>query len=103
MFAAKLGTSTGIENFENQVNFVVYPNPNDGNITLWFDLKELTEIRLVIFDGNGKIFENSILPDLNPGRNSVIRNLKDFSDGSAYFITLETPIEKATQKIIIEQ
>jgi hypothetical protein len=48
-------------------------------------------------------FENSVLPGLNPGRNSVIRNLKNFSDGRVFFISLETSSEKATQKIIIEQ
>jgi hypothetical protein len=81
----------------------VYPNPNDGNITLRFELKTPAETRLTISDGNGKIFENSVLPGLNPGRNSVIRNLKNFSDGRVFFISLETSSEKATQKIIIEQ
>jgi hypothetical protein len=81
----------------------VYPNPNDGNIFLRFDLKTMTEVRLTISDGSGKKLENSILTDLNPGGNSVIRNLKNLSDGNVFYITLETPTEKATQKIIVEQ
>jgi hypothetical protein len=98
---------TGIDALNVQstgtLHMQVYPNPNDGNVTLWFDLKAPAETRLTIYDGNGKIFENSVLPDLHPGRNSVVRNLKNFSDGRVFFISLETSSEKATQKIIIEQ
>ena len=98
---------TGIDALNVQstgtLHMQVYPNPNDGNVALWFDLKAPAETRLTIYDGNGKIFENSVLPDLHPGRNSVVRNLKNFSDGRVFFISLETSSEKATQKIIIEQ
>lgn len=81
----------------------VYPNPNDGNFNIRFDLKTLSEVRLTISDVAGNIFENSILNNFKPGGNSIMRNLKNFSGGSAFLITLETPAEKATQKILVEQ
>jgi hypothetical protein len=81
----------------------VYPNPTDGNFNIRFDLGTLTQVRLTISDVNGKIFENSVLNNVTPGGNTVMRNLKNFSGGSGCLITLETPTEKATQKIIIEQ
>jgi len=98
---------TGADELNSQstctLHMQVYPNPNDGNIFLRFNLKTIIEVRLTISDGSGKKLENSILTDLNPGVNTVIRNLKNLSDGNVFYITLETPTEKATQKIIVEQ
>jgi hypothetical protein len=99
--------TTGVDWLNDQSNgtlhMQVYPNPNDGNVNIRFDLKALSEVRLTISDVAGNIFENSVLNNFKPGGNTVIRNLRNFSEGSAYFITLETLTEKATQKIIIEQ
>jgi hypothetical protein len=96
---------TGVDELNMQstgtLHMQVYPIPSDGNLNIRFDLRSMTDVRLTISDGNGRIFENSVLSHLKPGRNVLARNLKVFSNGNAYIITLETPTEKATQKIII--
>lgn len=80
----------------------LYPNPSDGEFLLNFHLKTITDVKLTIADASGRIMESSFLMDLNPGKNSVRRNLKAIAGGATYFITLETSYEKAMQKLILE-
>ena len=79
----------------------VYPNPGKENFSLAFNLKNKTDVRLLIHDASGKTLENSVLNNLNPGKNTITRNLNTLSGGGFFFITLETAFEKATQKLII--
>jgi hypothetical protein len=81
----------------------IFPNPNDGTFLLRFDLKTSTEVRFIIHDGSGKMYENSVLENLNTGKNIIRRDLGNYSAGNVYYITLETATEKATQKVIIGQ
>lgn len=80
----------------------VYPNPATGSFMLKFNLKNQSEVRLRITDATGKRLENSVVNNLNPGENSLLRYISDISNGGIWFITLETRDEKATQKIIIK-
>ena len=80
----------------------LYPNPSDGEFIINFHLRTITDVKLTIADAGGKIMESSVLMDLNPGKNSVRRDLKAYAGGNTYFITLETSYEKAMQKLILE-
>ena len=81
----------------------VYPNPNDGNFTVGFYLNKISDVKIVIQDANGKQIENRVLKQLQSGENTFSKKIKGLINGGIYFITIETPYEKATQKIIIQQ
>ena len=99
-------SQVGIDELNTQsigsLHLQVYPNPNDGVFSLKFNLKGMTEIRLIISDMNGKVLEDSVVAQLNIGENTLLRTVENHSKGGIYFITVETSYEKATQKIIIE-
>jgi len=80
----------------------VYPNPNDGNFILKFNLKVVVDVKLSIYDAGGKLLESAVLKNLSTGGNTQYRKIKNFTAAGVYFITLETAYEKATQKIIID-
>lgn len=80
----------------------VYPNPNDGNFTVRFNLNKNTEVKIIIRDANGKLIESTVLKNLASGEKTFSKKLTGLTNGGIYFITLETPYEKATQKIILE-
>lgn len=98
-------TTVGVHRLNPQstgsLHLQVDPNPSAGSFMLKFNLKNQSEVRLRITDATGNLIENTLLNNLNPGENSLMRNIRDISSGGIWFITLETRDEKATQKIIL--
>lgn len=80
----------------------VYPNPNDGNFVIKFNLKKLSDVKISIYDMNGKQIENTVLRNLKIGKNSFSKRIKNLIHGGIYFIIIESNQEKVTQKVIIE-
>ena len=81
----------------------VFPNPNDGFFKVKFHLGEIAETKITIYDMNGKIIEENILNNLMVGENTFQRKIKNLERGGTYFLTIETPNESATRKIIIQR
>jgi len=80
----------------------VSPNPNDGDFVVKFYLNKLEETTISLYSIDGKKIEERILTNLQIGENTFQRKIKDLNLGGTYLLTIETPYEKATQKIIIE-
>ncbi|MBP6334381.1 MAG: T9SS type A sorting domain-containing protein [Bacteroidia bacterium] len=80
----------------------VYPNPNDGNFIVKFNLVKKAEVKLSIYDATGKQIENIVLQNLKIGENYFSKKIAGFVDEGVYFVTIESGNETATQKIIIE-
>ncbi|MBK8875151.1 MAG: T9SS type A sorting domain-containing protein [Bacteroidetes bacterium] len=80
----------------------VYPNPNNGNFMVKFNLRNNGEVKLTISDASGKLIENTVLKNLQAGENTYSKRIKNLINGGIYYITIETTYEKATQKIIVE-
>lgn len=80
----------------------VFPNPNDGNFVVKFNLNKIAETKISIYSINGKKIEERVLTNLVLGENTFQRKIKNLDLGGTYILTIETPYEKATQKIIIE-
>lgn len=99
-------STVGIHNLNNQSNGTlkvqVFPNPNDGNFVVKFNLNKISETKITIFGINGKKIEECILTNLVLGENIFQRKIKNLELGGTYILTIETNYEKATQKIIIE-
>lgn len=79
----------------------VFPNPNDGNFVVKFNLSKIAETKISIHSVDGKKIEERVLTHLVLGENTFQRKIKNLDLGGTYILTIETPYEKATQKIII--
>lgn len=99
-------SSVGIHNLNEQsigtLKMQVLPNPNDGNFLVKFNLNKIAETKISIYSIDGKKIEERILTNLVLGENTFQRKIKNLNLGGTYILTIETPYEKATQKIIIE-
>lgn len=84
------------------LQLMVYPNPNDGYLKVKYQLKETENIKLSLTDSNGKIIEETILKNQQIGENIYSKKIENLNGGNIYFLTIEAPYEKATQKIIIK-
>jgi hypothetical protein len=80
----------------------VMPNPNDGDFIVKFNLENPSDVKISIYNIEGKKIDETILTNLNLGDHSYqskwIKNIKI----GTFIVTIETMAEKATQKIIIQ-
>lgn len=98
--------AVGLHQFNPQstgtLKLQVYPNPNNGEFVANFYLSKTTEVKVSLYRIDGKKIEEKILSNLSLGENTYHRKIKNFDLGGTYIFTIETPYEKATQKIIIQ-
>ena len=83
------------------LQMVVYPNPSEGNVEITYQLSETRNIKLKITNGKGQILEDLILKNQKLGINTFEFERKDLGSSGFIFITIETPSQCMTQKIIL--
>jgi len=99
-------STVGIHDLNEQsigtLKMQVFPNPSDGDFVVKFHLNKITETKISLYSIDGKKIEERILNNLQIGENTFQRKIKNLEHGGTFILTIETPYEKATQKIIIE-
>ncbi len=99
-------SSVGIHELNEQsigtLKMQVFPNPNDGDLVVKFYLNKVADTKISLYSNDGKKMEERILTNLIIGENTFQCKIKNLDLGGIYILTIETPYEKATQKIIIE-
>jgi len=99
-------TTSGIHDLNEQsigtLKVQVFPNPNNGEFVVKFYLNKRVETKISLFSIDGKLIEHRVLNNLNIGDNTFQRKIKSLDNGGTYFLTVETPYETATRKIIVE-
>ena len=83
------------------LNLMIYPNPNDGLLNISFNLTKNEDVTISILDEKGALIEKIMLNDLKQGKNQYSKNISKLTDGSVYFISLETSTEQTTHKLIL--
>jgi hypothetical protein len=100
-------STVGIHNLNEQsvgtLKMQVFPNPNNGEFMVKFNLNKLTEAKISINSFDGKKIEERVLKNLNIGENMYQPKIRNANLSGTYFLTIETSYEKATQKIVINQ
>lgn len=80
----------------------VYPNPNHGQFEVVFNLTKKSDVKISVFDLQGKLVEENSLLNLEPGENKFRRNISDSGIKGTFIVTIETAYERASQKVIFE-
>lgn len=97
-------TSTGIikneQNFDNQFNFSISPNPAKQNTTLRFDLNETKNVTFSIYSLTGSLVKQVFQSNSPAGKNVIQLDLSDFQPGT-YFCRLTDSNNTAVQKLIV--
>ena len=87
----------------DSLNLIVYPNPNDGNLKISFNLTKTEDITLTIYDLKGAIIDKTKLKNLSTGINHYEKEIKNLKNGSVYLISLETENQKTTHQLVIKR
>nr|HPN70590.1 T9SS type A sorting domain-containing protein [Saprospiraceae bacterium] len=80
----------------------VYPNPNDGNFIVKYHLIKSTDVKISLFNLEGKLIESQIIKDQQMGDNTFSKVVKSIMNGGIIILNIETEYEKAKQQIIIK-
>jgi hypothetical protein len=95
----EVGTDDVNEQSTGTLNLSIQPNPADGDVLISYFLKATNRVRLRISDVNGRMLINRILRNQSVGTNAYNPKIKG---KGVFFLTLETPYETATRKIILK-
>ncbi len=96
-------TSTPMEHDLNPVDFVLYqnyPNPFNAQTTIRFDLPEMQQVQIKIFNSIGKEIYSENLGALVPGSYSVKFNADKLSSG-IYFYQIVSKKFTTTRKMVL--
>lgn len=83
------------------LNILIFPNPNNGNFNIKYYLKDTKNVNLSISDINGKVLEKISLTNQVIGENIYSPKIENWGTG-IYFLTIQTPYETVTRKIVFE-
>ncbi|MFC2128349.1 T9SS type A sorting domain-containing protein [Bacteroidota bacterium] len=100
-------TNLGVHELNEQsigtLKMQIYPNPNAGDFAVKYNLNKRALTKITLYSLDGKKIEETTLTNLNIGENIYHQKIKYPDQVGIYFLTIETPYEKATQKIIIKR
>jgi hypothetical protein len=81
----------------------VFPNPNNGDFWVKFNLREIVPLQWTLTDASGAVLEKGKLVDLSIGENTYHNKTTKLLPGNAYYISLKTPSETASLKLIVTE
>ncbi len=84
------------------LKMLVYPNPSDGIFEVSYTLQTACDVHLMLYSEEGKKVEDVILKNQGAGQHQWSAKSRKMMKGGTYYLTLETPAERAVQKIIVE-
>jgi hypothetical protein len=98
-------STQGIHDLNEQstgtLKMLVYPNPNDGNFTIKYNLVKTTDVKIKLVDMNGRVVEEELIRNARIGEHIFEKDIEELIFGGVYFLTIEASYESATQKLIL--
>ncbi|MBK7964947.1 MAG: T9SS type A sorting domain-containing protein [Bacteroidetes bacterium] len=98
-------STQGIHDLNEQsigsLKMMVYPNPNDGNFIIQYNLVKNTDVKIKLVDMNGRVVEEKTIHNQKVGEHIFEKEIDELIFGGIYFLTIETSYESATQKLIL--
>ena len=99
-------TPTGLHTLNHQsigsLKVQVYPNPGNGEFVIKFNIIKVSDVKITLQRADGKKIDERILTNINIGENIYEPRIRDLHQGGIFFLTVETPDERVTQKIVID-
>jgi hypothetical protein len=99
--------TTGEDNINRQsissLKMQVFPNPNDGEFYIKYQLSKSSKVKITIINMEGKIIDSVKFDHVKPGENFYNPQLNNQEKEGTYMVTIETNEEKVTQKVIIKR
>lgn len=99
------GSTTGLEHFESihaEPSLSIYPNPNEGDVTLMVEVDEAQDLEIALYDLQGKKLETLGSGSFASGSHTLNYSLNAYSNGT-YFIRIEGTQWTTSQQVTINK
>lgn len=80
----------------------VYPNPNDGEFTIQYQLVKPSDVRFMLSSVNGQLLAEQVIKNQSIGEHAFSKFIEGITQGGRYLLTLQTAYESASQWIVID-
>jgi hypothetical protein len=87
----------------NGLKWHVYPNPFNNKVIVQFYSRDSKPVQLTWRDLKGSIIEQTLLDNVQMGKNEFVYENKANWLGGTYFLTIDVNGQSATQKVIFEE
>jgi len=87
----------------NGLQWHVYPNPFNNKVIVQFNAMENEQVQLTWRDLKGSIIEQTLLENVQIGKNEFVYEDKSNWLGGTYLLTIQVGNQTATQKVIFEE
>jgi hypothetical protein len=91
------------EQSQGKLQLQVYPNPNDGEFTIQFNLTKTEPIQVQIHSLNGKELYSKTYDHLTLGLNIIELNLRKIKKSDAIYVRINSNQGNALQKVILSE
>ncbi len=95
-------STVGLKESSNANALIVSPNPAQAFVQVSVQLNNSSDVKLSVYDMNGKLVYENKAGELPAGFNSIQINTADFAAG-VYTIESETPQGQSRQKLVIQK
>lgn len=80
----------------------VFPNPTNEKLKVKFHLSSPQPVRIFVSDAHGKLLMEREMQHTNQGENIFEEAFQKKAFGGIYFIGIQSPTEKAVQKVVLK-
>lgn len=87
----------------DHLKYKVFPNPNNGDFKVKYNLTKSDWVKLSLYPQEGKLIGEKVIDHPSLGENKHQNSLNRKGKAAVYFLTIETPSGRASQKIIFER
>lgn len=96
--------STGVSttSIANNYKMDIYPNPNSGDFKIKIELKEIEELKLSIYNLEGKLIKEKQLNNLVIGTNIIDVALNDKLIANSYLVKMNSSTHSLQRIIVVE-
>ncbi len=103
LIKSSLGLDELNEQSVSSLQMQVYPNPNDGEFVIKYNLNYSGDVTITLFDMNGKILDREVFSNQAVGEQVFHKQIDGLLAGGTYLINIETNRENITQRIIVQR
>lgn len=100
--AKNCGSPMGIDDFNENTGFVVYPNPASDQVELSFNIVNSADTKLQVINSIGQIVDEKSFGMLNPGVQSFSYSTTHLQKGLYFFIINSGNESPVSKKVVIQ-
>jgi hypothetical protein len=81
----------------------ISPNPAPGRVVIGYDIPRRASVRLGLYDAGGRLMQDLVSGEVEPGRYEVPLSRKEALPAGVYFVRLESGDKRLSRKVVLTE